>query len=215
MKRILITTAMVATLLSGCVSTEDPNRGVKSGAVIGGIAGAVLSNQTNSKNGSIIGGVLGAGVGALIGKDRDAQQRKLEESLVAERAADQVRIDRIDSETIRLVVDSSVTFGVDSAAIRPGFRQSLNKIANSLREYPNTLVQIVGHTDNTGSDSYNQVLSERRAESVGQYFGQSGISYNRLITEGRGERQPIASNASEYGRAQNRRVEIYLKTPQG
>lgn len=201
-----------AMLLTGCVSSTDPNLGVKTGAGIGVITGAILGKQVGGDKGAVLGGILGGGAGALIGKDRDAQQRRLEESLAAERQANQVAITRIDDETIKLNLDSSVTFAVDSATINYGFQNTLNKIAGSLVDYPDTRVDIIGHTDSTGTESYNQQLSERRAGAVGAYFGQRGVSYSRLNTYGRGESQPVASNATQYGRAQNRRVEIYLRS---
>lgn len=207
---ILVVSSLL--VLTGCASTTDPNSGVKSGAVIGAIAGAVIGKQVGGDKGTAIGAVIGGGSGALIGKDRDAQQRRLEESLAAEQAANQVEIQRIDEETIRLNLDSSVTFAVDSDRITPAFERSLDKIVASLQEFPDTRADIVGHTDNTGTISYNQALSERRAEAVGYYFSRQGIPFSRLSTRGLGESQPVASNSTAFGRAQNRRVEIYLRT---
>lgn len=213
MKGLMIVAVISTTLaLSGCITPDDPNRNTKIGAGIGVLAGAVIGKQVGGDKGRTAGAVLGGGVGALIGYDRDKQQQRLEASLEAERRANQVSVTRIDNETIKLGLDSSVTFNVDSYTISYAFQNTLDKIAGSLLEFPDTRVDIIGHTDNTGSDSYNQQLSERRAGAVGQYFGQRGVTYSRLKTSGRGESQPVANNATPYGRAQNRRVEIFLRS---
>ena len=200
-------------LLNGCASTTDPNSGVKSGAAIGAIGGAILGSTVGGTKGGVLGAVIGGGAGALIGKDRDAQQRKLEAALASEAAANQVAITRVDNQTIKLNIDSEVSFDTNSDKISYGFRNTLNKIVESVREYPATQIDIVGHTDNVGSASYNQDLSERRAVAVAGYFGQNGIAYSRINPVGRGETQPIADNGSSFGRAKNRRVEIFLRTP--
>ena len=213
--KITILAALVSTaLITGCASTDDPNRATKIGGVTGAIGGAVIGKQLGGDKGTILGAVIGTGAGLLIGKDRDAQQRRLEESLQAERQENQLSISRVDNDTIKLNIDSAVTFPTDSYRINDDFRFTLNKIAASIEEFPNTRVDIIGHTDSTGTTEYNQRLSEQRAEAVGQYFGTRGVSYSRLFTEGRGEKQPIASNETVSGRATNRRVEIYLRSAQ-
>ena len=141
----------------------------------------------------------------------DDQQRELEAQLQREQAADAIQISRLADDTLKLDLSSEVSFGVDSSRINRNFYQSLNKVANVLADYPQTAVHIIGHTDSTGSDAYNQTLSVERASSVKSYLTRQGVDEPRTRTSGRGENFPVASNATEGGRSQNRRVEIFLK----
>ena len=114
-------------------------------------------------------------------------------------------------DSLKLILDSQVSFDVDSARINPGFADALRRMASVIKKYDKTVVHIIGHTDSTGSEEYNQRLSERRAQAVAAFFIAQGVNPARIHTEGRGEREPRASNATEAGRQLNRRVEIYLK----
>ena len=205
-------TAVVASvvLLAGC-ATDDPNRRAKTGAVVGAAAGAIIGNQTSSRNGRYVGAAVGALTGAAVGNYMDRQQRQLEERLAAERRAREIRLTRIDEETLRLDLNSEATFDVNSADIRSGFRDSLRKVAGVIDEYESTAVHVVGHTDSTGSTSYNQQLSERRADSVTRYLVRNGVLRERTRMSGLGETRPVGDNATSAGRSRNRRVEIYLK----
>ncbi len=207
-KSTLIATAVVVTV--GC-ATDDPNRRAKTGAAIGAIAGGILGNQSSSENGKIVGVGVGALTGAAIGNYMDKQQQKLQQQLAQEQANNQIDLTRIDEETIKLDVSSEVSFDVNKATIKPSFRQSLSKLAGIISEYDQTAVHIIGHTDSTGTQSYNQQLSENRAGSVGRYLSRNGVKRTRMRLAGRGESQPVADNTSSSGRSQNRRVEIYLK----
>lgn len=212
LRRPLSFLALSASLALGACAADDPHRRAKIGAGTGAVAGAVIGHQIDDGRGRYVGAAVGALTGAAVGHYMDRQQRALEERLERERADQDVRLTRIDDETLRLELDSEVTFAINSAEIRPEFRESLGKIATVVSEFDRTAVHVIGHTDSTGSESYNQQLSERRAESVGRFLGRDGVEQDRLRLSGRGELQPVADNAHKAGRSRNRRVEIYLKT---
>ncbi len=196
--------------LSGCAS-DDPNRRAKTGAAIGAVTGAVLGHQMDSDKGRFIGAAVGAMAGAAVGNYMDKQQRELEEQLAEEQRRNEIELQRLKNDVLKVNLSSEVSFDVDEADIKPGFYGSLNKLASVLAKYDSTIVHVIGHTDSSGSDSYNQQLSERRARSVKDYLSANGVAAGRIRTEGRGESEPRATNATPEGRAQNRRVEIYLK----
>ncbi len=202
--------ATITTFSVGC-ATDDPNRRAKTGAAIGAIAGAVIGNQSSSKNGKFVGAAVGALTGAAVGNYMDKQQQKMERQLAAEQANNEISITRIDDETLKLNVSSEISFDHNSASIKSGFRNSLSKVADVISEYDKTAVHVIGHTDSTGSESYNQQLSEQRASSVARHLSGNGVVRTRMRMSGRGENRPIADNATSTGRSQNRRVEIYLK----
>ncbi len=201
----------VAALITVGCATDDPNRRAKTGAAIGAVTGAVIGNQSKSENGRVIGAAVGALTGAAVGSYMDKQHAKLQQQLAAEQNSNEIALSRPDAETIKLDVASEVSFDVNSASIKPNFTGSLNKVARIISEYDQTAIHVIGHTDSTGSGSYNQQLSEKRAISVARYLSKSGVQRTRLRSAGRGENQPIADNATSTGRSQNRRVEIYLK----
>lgn len=180
------------------------------GAAIGAAAGALSGDgSTSRRDRALIGAAVGAAAGAGVGAYMDRQEQQLRNNLQGSR----IEIDRRGDDIV-LNMPSSVTFGFDSAELTSDARSALNEVANVLTQYTDTRVNIAGHTDSTGDASYNQRLSERRAQSVGSYLSQNGVSSMRLNTMGYGANQPVASNATEQGRAQNRRVEITL-TPTG
>lgn len=207
-KTTLIATAAVVAV--GC-AVDDPNRRAKTGAAIGAIAGGILGNQSSSKNGKVVGAAVGALTGAAVGNYMDKQQRQLEQKLAAEQANQEISVSRLDEETLKVNVSSEVSFDVNQATIKSNFRDSLNKVADVVSENDKTAIHVIGHTDSTGSESYNQQLSEKRASSVAQYLSQNGVQRSRMRVVGRGENLPVADNSSSFGRSQNRRVEIYLK----
>jgi len=208
--RILISTLLVITLLAGC-ATNDPNRRAKTGAAIGAIAGAVLGHQLDDDSGKFVGAAVGAIAGGVVGNYMDQQEQDFEQALATEQQQNAIEIERMRDDTLKLSLDSEVSFDFDRAEIKPPFRPSLDKLSNVLLKYDRTVVHVVGHTDSTGSEQYNQRLSQQRAESVGSYLLASGVPADRLRTEGRGEREPRDSNDTEAGRQLNRRVEIYVK----
>ena len=215
----LLTPLAAAILLAGC-ATSDPYGGQTQrsstamgtgiGAAIGAAAGALSGDgSTSRRDRALIGAAVGAAAGAGMGDYMDRQEQQLRDNLQGSR----IEIDRRGDDIV-LNMPSSVTFGFDSAELTADARSALNEVANVLTQYTDTRVNIAGHTDSTGDASYNQRLSERRAQSVGNYLSQNGVSSMRLNTMGYGANQPVASNATEQGRAQNRRVEITL-TPTG
>ena len=207
-KTILAISASLA--LAGCAA-DDPHKRAKTGAAIGAIAGAVLGHQVHDSRGRYVGAVGGALAGAAVGNYMDKQQAELERKLAEERRQHEIEIQRLNDETLKLNLSSEVTFDVNSDRIKPDFKNSLNKLSNVLSDYDKTVVHVIGHTDSTGAASYNQSLSERRAQAVKTYLASHHVSSERVRTEGRGENEPIASNATSDGRQMNRRVEIYLK----
>lgn len=217
MKKIMLSTAALAFVLTGCVATDpytgqpvltNTGGGSAIGAALGGFVGAVTAEEgnrgRNALRGALAGGLVGAGVGAYM----DYQESELRDSL----AGTGVNVER-QGDDLRLIMPSEITFDFDSSEIKPSFYTILNNVADVMINYPETAVQIAGHTDSTGSDSYNQGLSVERAGAVRNFLAGQGVNYGRMSAVGFGERFPIASNTTEFGRAQNRRVEITL-TPQ-
>ncbi|MBC2837040.1 OmpA family protein [Paragemmobacter straminiformis] len=190
---------------AGSVAT-NPNANRNAGAVIGGLlgaaAGANADNDSFAK--AIVGGAIGAAVGGAIGNSLDQQAAELRGINGAFNVTNM-------GDYLVVNMPQDVLFAVDSATLRPDLTRDIKSIAGNLQRYPNSQIQIVGHTDNTGSAAYNQDLSQRRAVSVAQVLRESGVPNARITAFGRGEDQPIASNLTEQGRAQNRRVEIIIR----
>jgi outer membrane protein OmpA-like peptidoglycan-associated protein len=213
MKTPLLLAAASTLALTACVDPnaypDDPNARQRSGAVIGGLVGAVtgaaVSSDDDRLKGAIIGGALGAGTGALIGADLDRQAAELRGSLSSNISVTNT------GEYLIVNMPQDLLFAVDSAAVRPDLRSDLNAVAASLLKYPNSRIEVIGHTDNTGSAAYNQDLSQRRAVAVTEVLRGAGVPGSRLAAIGRGEDAPIASNLTPEGRAQNRRVEIIIR----
>ncbi len=206
----LALTALLAT--SACVTDPETGQRKMSKAAIGGLGGALGGYLL----GDIVGGrhdrtekIVGAGLGALagtgVGAYMDAQEKKLRQQ-TAGTGVDVIR----DGDSLLLRMPSGITFAFDRAEVQPQFQPTLNEVAQTLSQYPKTYIDIYGHTDNVGTDAYNQALSERRAQSVSNYLVARGVLSARLATRGFGETQPIASNDTEQGRAANRRVEIKI-----
>ncbi|MDF1802350.1 OmpA family protein [Thalassovita sp.] len=198
-------------LTTACTSPEhlggtDPNRKAKEGALIGGFLGAISGAMVSKdeKKGAIVGAALGAGVGAAIGNNLDKQEAELRDSLDGN-----VGITNTGDRLI-VTMPQDILFATDSTYVQDGLRDDLQTVASSLNRYPDTTVQVVGHTDNTGSAAYNQDLSQRRAAAVGNILIGGGVSSGRVQIIGRGEESPIATNLNAAGRAQNRRVEIVI-----
>jgi len=190
--------------LSGCASLSNTEKGAAVGAGAGAVVGGVIGKVAGSTaKGAIIGAVVGGAAGAVIGQQMDKQAAELEKEL------EDAEIERV-GEGIQVTFNSGILFGFDSADLRPEARENLQTLAESLRDYPNTDVMVVGHTDAQGSDAYNQGLSERRAGSAANYLISQGVPRNRITMMGKGESEPVASNDTEAGRQQNRRVEVAI-----
>ena len=214
-----ITRALGAILLSGSVlagCTANPVTGesqasrtaigVGAGAALGALAGTAVGGSKNAQRNAIL---IGAGIGALTGGAIGAYVDQQEAALRAELQATGVGVRRNGNELF-LIMPSNITFQTDSASIQPGFTRTLESVATVLKRFNRTLIDVYGHTDNTGSDAYNQQLSESRANSVASFLAARGIRPDRMIVSGFGESRPVATNASAQGREQNRRVEIRI-----
>jgi len=189
---------------------NDPNRQAKQGALIGAgvgaVAGALAGNDPEERRANALGGaIVGAGAGALIGNRLDRQEADLRAQL----GNDNVTIQNTGDRLI-VTLPQDILFATDSATVRPDLQRDLRTVAQNLNAYPNTSVQVIGHTDNTGDAGYNQALSQRRAQSVSGILISEGVSSSRIQSIGRGEDAPIASNLTPEGRQQNRRVEIVI-----
>ena len=206
-----------AGALAAC-TTVDPYTGqtvrnnTGTGAIAGALGGAALGYLTNTnrseqgRKNALIGAGIGALAGAGVGNYMDRQQAELRREL----AGSGVEVQR-QGDNIVLQMPSDVTFGFDRSDIQPQFYGALDDVARSLNNYPQTLVDVIGHADSTGRAEYNQNLSERRASAVAGYLINRGLLRDRLYVEGRGSTQPIADNSTDAGRAKNRRVEIVLR----
>jgi outer membrane protein OmpA-like peptidoglycan-associated protein len=201
---------LLAAVLTGCAA-DDPNRRAKTGAAVGAVVGAVLGHQLDDDAGRYVGAVVGAVAGGAVGHYMDNQQQEFEQVLADERYAHDVEIERLQDESLKINVPSEVSFDFDRADIKPAFQPTLDKVADILVRYDRSIVHVIGHTDSTGSDAYNQDLSERRARSVATYLAGRGVADSRLQTEGRGEREPRDTNTTAAGRQLNRRVELIIK----
>jgi len=201
--------AMAGVLVTACAA-DDPNRRAKQGALLGALAGAAIGNQSDSKSGTAIGAALGGIVGYKVGQYQDKQQEELELALADEMQSDLIEIHRLENDVLRINLSSEASFDVNQAGLKPPFYPSLDKLAEVIGKYDQTMINVIGHTDSTGGAEYNQVLSERRSLAVANYLTQSGIPDLRLSTEGQGENSPRAQNDTESNRRLNRRVEIDL-----
>jgi outer membrane protein OmpA-like peptidoglycan-associated protein len=208
--RLLTSAAAVFSLVTVSACVTDPNTGERkvSRTAIGGAGGAGLGYLL----GSVIGGrtarILGAGIGGVaggaIGYQKDKQIKELRESTAGS------GIDVTDNGDGILLNLPDVTFAVDSTEISPSFQASLDKVAQSMVQYPDSLIDVYGHTDSTGSDQYNMDLSQRRADAVARYLISRGVSSARLQAKGMGESYPVSDNTTAEGRARNRRVEVKI-----
>ena len=218
MKKLPILQTLVGSVLllaSGCVTPESaanskPGDNTTAGTVMGGLIGAIagmkLSSDGDRGKGAIIGAIVGAGAGNMIGRNLDQQAADLRQDL----NNDQMVITNTGAELI-VTMPQDILFALDSASVRSGLRRDLGVVANNLQAYPNSTVKILGHTDNSGSASYNETLSQRRADTVTNILINNGVKAVRLQALGRGEDDPIENNLTAEGRAKNRRVEIIIR----
>ena len=213
--KTVLVIAGITAVLSGC-ETLDPYTGetetskATKGALIGAAAGVVAGlmsgdDAVERRQHALIGAGIGALAGGAVGNYMDKQEAKLR----AELQGTGVSVTRI-GDNITLNMPGNVTFDTDSSALRPQFFGVLNSVGKVLTEYDKTVVEVAGHTDSTGSDSYNMQLSQRRANTVGEYLYTQGIMDQRIISVGMGEHHPVADNSTPEGRQLNRRVEITL-----
>lgn len=210
--KLSATAAFIAVLgLSACndpaqLSLDNTTK-TEQGALFGGILGAGIGALTadDKGKGALIGAAAGAFAGGAVGNHLDKQAAELRTQL----ANDDITIVNTGDRLIVSLPDD-ITFDTDSSAVRPGLRSDLTVVADNLLRYPDSTVQIIGHTDSDGEAAYNTTLSQSRAHSVADVLQSGGVTYDRLQTSGRGEDQPVASNLTDAGKAQNRRVEIVV-----
>ncbi len=207
--------AVAAALLATTACVTNPETGEREfqtrtaiGAVAGAVAGYLAGDLVGGRRDRterIVGAGIGTIAGAAVGQYMDRQERELRRQT----EGTGVVIDRQGDELL-LRMPAGITFAFNRSDVQPQFRPTLDQVAQTLAAYPQTLIDVYGHTDNVGSDAYNQTLSESRARSVADYLAARGVQPARMATQGYGETQPIAENAIEAGRAQNRRVEIRI-----
>lgn len=205
---ILLCTSLLTACQQGSSYDQNPNtyKGAGMGAIIGGAAGAMTGdNERDRWTRGAIGAGIGTVAGGAIGQYMDRQENAMREELQGS------GVDvRRDGDDILLNMPNSITFGFNSSVVRQEFNRTLTNVANVLNQYPNTRVEVIGHTDNIGTNEYNQALSVQRAQAVGSRLVNYGVVSDRLYIMGYGETQPLESNDSEVGRAENRRVEIRI-----
>jgi outer membrane protein OmpA-like peptidoglycan-associated protein len=205
---ILATVSLFA--LSACDPTLAPEEqqrtraGAGIGAILGGLAGSAIGDGDTGN--VVAGAAAGAILGGAIGQSMDQQARDLRRTI----NNDNITVTNTGSELV-VTMPQDILFATDSSAVRPDLQRDLRAVATNLQQYPNSTIDVIGHTDNTGSAGYNQDLSERRARAVGNVLRDAGVSGNRIATYGRGEDQPVDTNLTAQGRAQNRRVEIIIR----
>lgn len=211
--RLLVSSIAASALLATSACVTDPNTGQKKasrtaiGGVGGAVAGALLGGLIGGKTGRIIGAGIGGVAGGVVGYKMDQQIKELKEQT----SGSGVDVTETDGGKAILVnLPDGVTFDVGSSTLKPEFRATLDKVAESLIQYPNSLIDVYGHTDLTGSDAFNQTLSESRARTVANYLISKGVPAARVRSQGFGETMPATTNDTADGRAKNRRVEIKI-----
>lgn len=206
MKKIVVmflSAALLFAVSTGC-AWNNKTKGGAIGAGAGGAAGAVIGHAAgNTALGAIIGAAVGGTTGVLIGYAMDKRAAEMQQDM---RGA---KIERI-GEGIKITFDSGLLFDVDKSDLQPAARVNIENLAKILKKYPDTNILVEGDTDNSGSDDYNLKLSDRRAQAVANYLMSFGVAGQRISTVGLGESNQIASNDTEYGRQQNRRVEVAI-----
>lgn len=210
----IVAAALLASALAGCENMSEREKGTAKGAGIGALGGAAIGGLASGRSGAATGAAIGAVGGAIAGnlwsKRMEDKKRAMEQST----QGTGVDVTRTADNQLKVNVPSDISFDTGRAAIKPELRNVLDSFANGLQNDPTMRVRIVGHTDSTGSDAINNPLSVDRANSVRDYLAGRGILASRIETSGRGSHEPIADNASDAGRAKNRRVEIFLREPE-
>jgi len=197
--------AVAGALVAGCASQQGTNTADATG--VGAATGAGLGAIFGGGKGAAIGAGVGAAVGGVTGYNWQAIKSKISGAS----AGTGTQVTEQQDGSLKVNIPNSISFDTNSYAIKPSFTPVLNEVSQTLVQHPELIAQVVGHTDSTGQPAYNQTLSQNRAQSVSSYLAAHGVAAQRLSAEGLGQNQPIADNNTEAGRAQNRRVEIYLR----
>ena len=204
LKQLTLLAALFGILLSGCKTASRSQKGAVIGAAGGGAVGAVIGKAAgNTAMGAIIGATVGGVTGAVIGRKMDKQAEEMKKVLGDAEV-------RREGEGIVINFKEKVLFAFNSSDLGGNAQTNLDKLVNILNKYPDTNIEVIGHTDSKGTDAYNQTLSERRATAVTNYLQSHNINSSRLMAKGMGETDPVATNDTEDGRAQNRRVEFVI-----
>jgi outer membrane protein OmpA-like peptidoglycan-associated protein len=216
MKRTMGVIAIAGALtLGGCANMDQTQQDTAKGAGIGAVAGAVLGGvMTGSREGAATGAAIGAVGGAVAGNVWSKKMQRQKEQMEAATAGTGVTVSQTGDNRLKLDIPSDVSFDTNRYEIKPDFRSVLDQFANSLQQNPGTRVTIIGHTDSTGNDAINNPLSVNRAASTRDYLSARGVAMNRISIDGRGSREPVASNDTTDGRSRNRRVEIFVAEPE-
>jgi outer membrane protein OmpA-like peptidoglycan-associated protein len=211
MKHFIASILVVLLIVPAAFAQVDNHAKAKRGAAIGGVAGAIVGGvlgnnrgKGNGTRGAVLGGVVGAAAGTIVGVMMDRQEKAL-------RQIDGVNVQRVGADELKVTVKNDVLFDYNSAGLRSASRTSLSEMSDVFQQYPATTIRVEGHTDSVGSTSYNQNLSQRRANSVASYLESIGVSSSRIDAVGFGESQPRSTNSTASGRQLNRRVEIHVK----
>ena len=212
-KNVIATSVLVAFTLGGCASMTETQKGTAKGAGIGAVGGAVVGAVAGGKKGAAIGAAVGGVAGGIAGnvwsKRMEAQKKQMEEAT----AGTGVAVTQTPDNRLKLDIPSDISFDVGRSDIKPNFRSVLDTFANGLVKNPTSTINIVGHTDSSGSDTVNNPLSLNRAAAARDYIAARGVATSRFTIDGRGSREPIAANDSAANKAKNRRVEIYVAEP--
>lgn len=216
MKKTISILAVAAVGLAGCESMTETQQRTAIGTGLGALAGAALGSAvggsgTATRNAAVLGAAAG-GIGTYMWSQRMEQQKQAMQQATAGTG---VGVTQTADNQLKLDIPSDISFDTGRADIKANFRPILDRFAQTLNANPGSTVRIIGHTDSTGTDAVNEPLSVNRAASVRQYLADRGVSATRISIDGRGSREPIADNATAAGRAQNRRVEIFVGEPQG
>ena len=220
MKKLVVLPLVAMLGVAGCATnttesgtgTEGKVSNTTTGAILGGIIGGIIAHNTGDRSTgkTAVGVIAGAAVGGTIGNAMDEKERKIQQ-IASERDAKGMEVDRLREDLLRVSVSSEASFDFDRSEIKPEFKPTLNKVAGVLRDDPKVRITVIGFTDSIGSEEYNLRLSKRRAQATADYLISQGVPANQIVTDGLGEAEPRASNETEAGRTQNRRVEIYLR----
>ncbi len=205
--RLVLVMCLVLLFAVSCENTPKWQKGAAIGGAVGAGAGAIIGHQSDHKGeGALIGAAVGAVAGGLIGKQLDKQQEEL--SQIAE-------VERPSEQELVVILRDKILFDVDEYSLKAGAEDNLREIADILIKYPDFDIIVEGHTDSTGTENYNQWLSEKRAQAVGDFLTATGLNPARIQILGYGEMRPVASNDTAEGRQQNRRVEIHIVPQEG
>lgn len=196
--------ALVGALLAGCQTQQGTNTAVGTGA--GAATGAAIGAIFGGGKGAAIGAAAGAATGGIVGYNWQSIKNK-----IWRLEGHGTQVTEQQDGSLKVNIPNSISFDTNSYAIKPSFDPVLNSVTQTMQQHPELIASVVGHTDNTGQAAYNQTLSQNRAQSVASYISTHGVAAQRLAASGMGQTQPIADNSTEAGRAQNRRVEIYLR----